>query len=396
MNRLDDKDFDELFKHRMTDELPEFEEASWLKMEQKLRERDRVVFYRNASIMLLLLSFGIAFYFAEKKLKQPTPEVAIQKNQNYPKSNPGSNHPSETNILDQAPSSPNQNLELAHSRNKQIASPITISSPFEVTPKHTATTGSLAAPSLSKPVNIYLNNSPHYAAVQLRDQPIVAYSSQNDLSNQNARLDEQKGVKKRGIKFPISLAINTGPDFNSTSSLIGGKATVVFGMAVGVGLTKQLSIKTGLNYTQKKYAAGPSDYTFNNPNAKNTVEEIDAACKVLEIPLQASFKVAESNKHSVELNAGLSSYLMLTEKYVYKYHPHLYREDRTVEYNNDNQHILNVVDLSATYYTKLKNKKLALGITPYVKIPLSGVGAGRVPLKSSGISLNLRYDFSKK
>jgi hypothetical protein len=45
---------------------------------------------------------------------------------------------------------------------------------------------------------------------------------------------------------------------------------------------------------------------------------------------------------------------------------------------------------------KLKNNNLKIGIEPFVKIPLSGVGEGNINLKSSGISLKLRYDLDKK
>jgi hypothetical protein len=204
----------------------------------------------------------------------------------------------------------------------------------------------------------------------------------------------QKGRIRR--KIPISLAINVGPDFNSTKSVIGGKTSLAFGIGVGVGITKKLSIQTGVNYGHKNYNASAYDYAFNNPNAINTIEQVQAACKVLEIPLRASLNVSENKRRRIELNAGLSSYLMLKEDYTFKYHSALNRADRLVQATNENKHILSVIDLSASYDVKLKNKNLALGIEPYVKIPITGIGEGDVPLKSSGISLKLRYDFNKK
>ena len=63
MKELNDNDFDYAFKQRITEAYPEFEEESWLKMENKLRKKDRLVFLRNASIVLLVLSFGLISYF---------------------------------------------------------------------------------------------------------------------------------------------------------------------------------------------------------------------------------------------------------------------------------------------------------------------------------------------
>ncbi len=87
---------------------------------------------------------------------------------------------------------------------------------------------------------------------------------------------------------------------------------------------------------------------------------------------------------------------MLKENYVFKYLPSTGRKDRVSEFTNANQHFFSVLDLSATYNIKLKSKKFALGFEPYIKIPLGGIGEGNVPLKSSGVSLKLRYDLNKK
>ncbi|MBC7614557.1 MAG: hypothetical protein H7202_00670, partial [Pedobacter sp.] len=67
MEKLSDRDFDQIFKNKIKDGYLVFEEKSWLKMEKKLRRRDRFVFYRHASIILLLLSFGMGIYLTNNK-----------------------------------------------------------------------------------------------------------------------------------------------------------------------------------------------------------------------------------------------------------------------------------------------------------------------------------------
>ncbi|MNV93619.1 hypothetical protein D3C71_1883310 [compost metagenome] len=86
---------------------------------------------------------------------------------------------------------------------------------------------------------------------------------------------------------------------------------------------------------------------------------------------------------------------MLKEDYTFKYTPGSGISDRLVEKRNANQHLMSVVDLSATYFIKLKTEKFKIGVEPFVKIPLTGVGEGKVNLKSSGISLKIRYDLDK-
>ena len=77
MKEIKDKDFDKLFKERMAEGFPPFEEESWRKMEEKLDRKDRrnsFLFYRNASIILLFLSFGLGVFLMHEK--EPTKVVA--------------------------------------------------------------------------------------------------------------------------------------------------------------------------------------------------------------------------------------------------------------------------------------------------------------------------------
>jgi hypothetical protein len=407
MRELNDKDFDEIFKTRITEEFPEFEEESWRKMEEKLRKKDRkVIFFRIAAVALLVLSFGIGIYYNNQHLNgevtagtkttvkkdgtvQNAPVLAStapsnastaveQKDEKVVIEYPGFNRQDVKNVVKntEQPVYAINNQTLQTAQNKPQSTE-TISTNYIL--QQMGTTDQLGM-SITQPI-------------QILPQDMAQVDKIEAVGNEKS--DQPEKIKKARRKIPISLAFSAGPDFNSTSSLLGGKTNLAFGLAIGVGITKKLSLQTGIGYGHKNYKADPYEYTFNNPNAVNTVETITAACKVVEIPLSASLKVSENAKRSIDVSAGLSSYLMLKEDYVYTYYQNLNRPDRLVEAKMENKHILSVLDLSATYNIKLKNKKLALGIEPYVKIPLTGIGVGNVPLKSSGVSLKLRYDFSK-
>lgn len=388
MRELNNKDFDQAFKERMTESFPEFEEAAWLKMEKKLRKKDRLAFYRNASIVLLFLSFGLGFYLLNKKNIEKSQPVIV-----------------------------NEDNEPKNELKQPIENPIIISDHGIVDRQISNVERSLSKPAVqqneAQPIVFPLKSTdnedknkvePIVKTVELiavvPSSEVEPVLEKNSVKPNTAALTPNDEKPSKAIrvkrKIPISLAISAGPDFNSTTTLAGGKVSVALGVSVGVGLTKKLSVQTGLIYGSKNYAASNYDYTFNNPNTRAIVESIQAACKVLEIPLRASYNINQNEKRSIELNAGLSSYLMLKENYVFKYTAASGRKDRVNDITNANQHLLSVVELSATYNIKLKNKNLALGIEPYVKIPLSGIGEGNVPLKSSGVSFKLRYDFNKK
>lgn len=386
MEELNDKDFDQLFRTRITEEIPEFEEQSWLKMERKLRRRDRTVFLRYASIILLLLSFGVTIFLIQRNVGEMPLELAHQSPKNHANQHPEiSPDSTQTFAL-------TNNLTIKK-KNYLINKPVSRNLiPAQQTAAELKNPGrhdvlrSLVPLSRSPKIS---GNTPQ--AIQLSNGFFIAKDDRTTILEEMTLPEKNR----RRRKLPISLALAAGPDFNSTTAAVGGKTNVAFGLGIGIALSKKWSIQTGLNYGHKNYDANGSNYTFNNPNTKNIITTVNAACEVIEIPLRASLNVIENQKRSIEINAGLSSYFMLKENYVYKYTPESGRADRLVEAVNENQHILSVVDLSATYHIKLKNKKLAFGIEPYVKIPLSGIGEGRVPLKSSGIALKLRYDFNR-
>jgi hypothetical protein len=373
MEELNDKDFDQIFKNKVTSSYLEFEEDSWVKMEKKLRKRDRFVFLRNASIILLFLSFGIGFYIASNQ----TPKI------------------NEVNA-----------------RKKTKAPEIDDSKPFSVNPV-------ILSKKKEHPASKRMPTNSHHPAIEASSplfiaEPIIANSSptpnQNQVATTNAGTTDLQNsitppltepestskVKKERSKLPISIAFVVGPDFSSTKRTLGGKGGMAIGVGLSVGISKKLSIQTGLNYGAKNYDAEAYDYTFRNPGVVSTIAGIDASCRVIEIPLRASYTLIDNQKSSFQINTGLSSYLMLKENYRFIYTAASGRQDRFLEEKNANQHYLSVIDLSATYNIKLKNKNFALGVEPYVKIPLGGIGAGNVPLKSSGISLKLNYEFSKQ
>lgn len=394
MRELNNKDFDQAFKERMTESLPEFEESAWLKMEKKLRKKDRLVFYRNASIVLLFLSFGLGFYLINQKSVEKLQVSIVKPLKNKTEQalvSPtviSAQQVSDKQVSKIKPLFPNAMVK------QNDAQAIAI--PFTTPDSNSKNRAELAAKALE-----VITIAPSIVVtptIEVVNPPDVDQKNTDNTGITALKQNDEKPQKAIRIKrkIPISLAISAGPDFNSTTSLADGKVSAALGLSVGVGLTKKLSVQTGLVYGSKNYAASNYDYTFNNPNTRAIVESIQAACKVLEIPLRASYNINENEKRSIELNAGLSSYLMLKENYVFKYTAASGRKDRVNDLTNANQHFLSVVELSATYNIKLKNKNLALGIEPYVKIPLSGVGEGNVPLKSSGLSFKLRYDFNKK
>ncbi|MCJ0742183.1 outer membrane beta-barrel protein [Pedobacter montanisoli] len=395
MKELDDKDFDRIFRSRINDQFPDFEEESWLKMERKLRKRDRGIFFRYASVILLFISFGIAVYYRNSKSPEMSDiaknKIQSSKHNNYTNLNSIGQSP----VLPPKSDSDHTNRLYTSKKSNQLENNIiNYSIPTQTKPSANTAIGEDYTIQ-----NIIVNNNQIIPNVTQSSTSLVLDTTQHSASivtapQEKTSQNEETPIKNQ-LKLPLTLAFTAGPDFSSTSTMIGGKSGVFAGLSIGVQLTKKLAVQTGLVYGSKNYDARSFDYTFNNPNTQNIISNIKAACKVLEIPLRASYSVTDNAKRNITINAGLSSYIMLNEKYIFKYTPESNRADRISSVNNANQHLLNVLDISATYNIKLENKRFSVGIEPYFKIPLTGIGQGSVPLKSNGISLKLNYDFSK-
>lgn len=401
MMELNDNEFDAAFRKRVFDADPQFEEAAWNKMEQKLRRRDRVVFFRKVGSVCLLLLIGFFGYLIIKPEPAKNIKGSVVKNRPAKPGPIGKAEGATTVKINRTPLI--DSFAIAHTgpgtgktnflRGTVLGVKLGIDSAIRTVIQKK--TNGIAQDSINHivPYTILAQVTPEQGGHKM--DSATAASSGSDVLPASVASVVKKRKSLRGRALPMSLSLSVGPEFNSSSSLVGGKKGFSAGLGFSVGITKRISLQTGLRYSAKDYAADSYAYQFSNPKVKDLISKVDASCAVLEIPLQASYTFWEDAKKSIDVNVGVSSYLMLKEDYTYRYTTGSGIEDRFQEYRNKNQHYFGVADLSATYYIKLRKEKLRLGLEPYIKIPLTGVGEGRVNLKSSGLSLKLRYDLGK-
>jgi hypothetical protein len=198
----------------------------------------------------------------------------------------------------------------------------------------------------------------------------------------------------------VSLALSVSPDLNSVSHFSNSN----LGMSIGFGaiyrITPHLSITTGLGYSKKEYSAMPYEYKapWATSNAGKYAKSIDADCRVLDVPVSLNYTISNSNKRALFVSAGLSSYFMLNEKYILRgtsQSGYPQKTDPSYSYKNENNHLFSVVNLSVGMSRPL-NKNTSIVIQPYVKLPYTGIGQGKVNLQSTGINFQLQFNFPRK
>ena len=236
---------------------------------------------------------------------------------------------------------------------------------------------------------------------------ISATNSQDSTkNNQVAKVENPKQSKnvdrptKIGKSFEknFGISISTGAEVSGLSVSKTGKLSVAYGAGLSYDLSSRFTLRSGFYVDKKIYSVGKNDYHAQPGNIVNYdyLQSIDANCKVYEIPLVVNYNFGKAKNHSWFAAAGLSTYLMKKESYVYYYkYPSGRTYDKYWSVSNKNKHYFSVLDLSAGYEYTL-NKRFSLAAEPYVKLPFSGVGAGKIKLNSAGVLFTLTMKPFKK
>ncbi len=204
----------------------------------------------------------------------------------------------------------------------------------------------------------------------------------------NAPSDSKAVAKTIGSpRFFISLAL--APDVSAL------KIKDIRGLGNSVGFNLEyfihsnISITAGAMYVFKTYQAGDGYSTGYVPAPSH----VNGSCWVLDVPLNLRYYAVNRDLARWYLTAGLSSYLMLKEKYNLEYSSYNYggtTYDNTLELKNKNKHYLDIVNLGIGYERVLSDR-LSLQVEPYLKLPLKGVGEGDISLKSAGAFVGLKF-----
>jgi hypothetical protein len=198
--------------------------------------------------------------------------------------------------------------------------------------------------------------------------------------------------KKRKTKSPAGshffFSLSAAPDLSFVSNDKKGTVKLLGGAGFGYTIKNRFTVRTGFYSGRKVYSASPSSYhppdywwTYY-PN----LQKVDADCKVYEIPLSLSYHPGRSEKQQWFASAGISSLLMKKEVYNYYYKPVATGPvvSSTWTISEKNKHYFSILTLSAGYQRNVSGT-VSFSIEPYVKLPLAGVGYGKIKLNSTGV-----------
>jgi hypothetical protein len=187
-----------------------------------------------------------------------------------------------------------------------------------------------------------------------------------------------------------TIGITVGPDWSSVAAR-GWGTGIGGGLTLGYRLNDRWALSTAVLVDKKIYNAVPNDYNPPDNTWRNyDVQHIDANCIVVDVPLDLSYTLWSKPHHRVLLTTGLSSFWMDKEEYTYHYKTAGgYPDQWSEELYGKNNHLFSILNLSAGYQRSWNH--ISFEVAPYVKIPLHGIGYGRVKLLSTGVHFTLGY-----
>jgi|GEM_PF-6000469 len=197
----------------------------------------------------------------------------------------------------------------------------------------------------------------------------------------------------------LAVGLLVSPDLSYTDMGDVGSPGFKFGLETELRLTRSLSVATGLIYSQMRYQTAPENYKAPYsgfwPGGQKPFGA-SGQCAVLELPVNLRVSFAQNPHRRFFAGVGLSSYLMLTEDYTFNYYNVTNNRYWNWKYavNNQSRHWFGIVNLSVGY-TRQLSPRLGLQIEPFVKVPLAGVGMGKINLNTAGAFFSVRYGFGR-
>jgi hypothetical protein len=209
-----------------------------------------------------------------------------------------------------------------------------------------------------------------------------------------AAADSAKAKTKLPPPYRFVVSVAGAPSFSAVGEIKTARIGGDLGLSVEYRMTNRLRVRASVIRSVKRY--GAKSYDYEAPAEWNWYPgnyEINANCRITELPLDLRFDVISRPTYSVFVSTGINTLLVRNERYNYDYQDQSGKtKTKAVCVEKDSQYPLSVVRLSAGVERQI-NTRWSLQTEPFVQLPLGNVGAGKVRLSSAGLLFSLKYGF---
>jgi len=245
-------------------------------------------------------------------------------------------------------------------------------------------------------------NQIHLPAVLTHGTGPGKVTGNDSLMNQLAQSKTPIHQKSVHLNRSLNIGFTFGPDYTNAGDIANNQIGNYIGLTLGYYLTDKLSVNTGFIYTNKFYWSKAHNYFFQQPRsispaiyprpfaAPPPIDYINGASNIWELPLTLRYDFAHHNKTKFFADAGLSSYFMMKQTYIYFLHSN---QNQLAYKISDNQQInywFGIADISAGFEAEL-GKGFSFQAEPFLKLPLRNMGMEDLKLTSYGFLMTFKY-----
>jgi len=231
---------------------------------------------------------------------------------------------------------------------------------------------------------------------------LVKVSGNDSMMNLLARSKTPIHPKSLHLNRSLNIGFAFGPDYTNAGGIANNQIGNNIGLTIGYYLTSKLSINTGIIYSNKFYWSNAHNYFFQPTTnilpvayartfaAPAPIDYINGSCNIWELPLTLRYDFAHHNKTKFFANAGLSSYFMMKQTYIYFLHS---GQNPLAFKITDNQQVnywFGIADLSVGFEAEI-GKGFSFQAEPFLKLPLKNMGTENLKLTSYGFLLSFKY-----
>jgi hypothetical protein len=187
------------------------------------------------------------------------------------------------------------------------------------------------------------------------------------------------------------IGVLGAPDFSTVHFQSMKGVGTTFGVLLGYSFNKRWAVETGLSLDRKRYYTAGEYFSTEKvtmPTGYTKLLNVDGTCNMWEIPVNVRYNFTTSPRMKWFATAGLSTYLMTSENYEYQVRNNWNTVDSYWDIHKPSRYWFSIVNLSAGFEQRI-GKIGNLRLEPYVRIPLSGIGTGNLPILSAGLNIGI-------
>lgn len=232
------------------------------------------------------------------------------------------------------------------------------------------------------------------SAVKLKksqnNNPALAATSHNEPP---AWVNNRNKPKRNTLLSRVSLGLVMGPDLSTAGSISDFyNPGYKLGVVLDYNFNANWAVTAGLIRTRTRYTASGRDYRPPKGYLPKGIfpDETIGDCVLIDIPISVKYNFLHFSHSRFYTTAGISSYIMLNEKYRFEYYSAQAGAKQGWNGKTGTQYWMSNASFSVGYEFDLSNN-WSLRAEPFLKIPLREVGWGKVDLYSMGtvVSLNV-------